>query len=158
MKRFLMAMAVISASLMSPANAADVGVSVSIGQPGFFGRLDIGDYPYPQPRVIYRQPRVIERVYVDREPIYLRVPSSHSKNWSKHCRHYNACGDRVYFVQNSWYNNDFAPRYQERHRGHGDYYVGDRRDSRGDKHRGNKGNRGHKGNKHSNNDRGHGRH
>lgn len=149
MRRFLIAVAVISASLISPANAADVGVSVSIGQPGFFGRIDIGDYPYPQPRVIYRQPRVIERVYVEREPIYLRVPPSHSRNWSKHCRDYNACGDRVYFVQDSWYNNDYAPRYQERHHGHDDYR--DRRDDRDDKHRGNRGN------KHSGHDRGHGR-
>lgn len=148
MKRFLIAAAVVSASLISPANAADVGVSVSIGQPGFFGRIDIGDFPYPQPRVIYRQPRVIERVYVDRDPIYLRVPLSHSRNWSKHCRDYNACGDRVYFVQDSWYNNDYAPRYQERHHGHDDYR--DRRDDRDDKHRGNRGN------KHSGHDRGHG--
>lgn len=145
MKRFLIAVAVISAALVAPANAA---VSVSIGQPGFFGRIDIGDYPYPQPRVIYRQPRVIERVYIDRDPIYLRVPPSHSKNWGKHCRNYNACGDRVYFVQDSWYNNDYAPRYQERHRGHDDYRRGDRRDDHGDKHRGNK---------HSKNDRGRGR-
>lgn len=144
MKRFLIAAAVISASLISPANAADVGVSVSIGQPGFFGRIDIGDYPYPQPRLIYRQPRVIERVYVEREPIYLRVPPSHSKNWSRHCRNYNACGERVYFVQDNWYNNDYAPRYQQNHRDHDDY-----RD--GDKHRANKGN------KHANHDRGHGR-
>jgi hypothetical protein len=148
MKRFLIAAAVVSASLMSPANAADVGVSISIGQPGFFGRIDIGDYPYPQPRLIYRQPRVIERVYIDREPIYLHVPPSHSKNWSKHCRNYNACGDRVYFVQDNWYNNDYAPRYQERQRSHDDYRG--RYDNHNDEHRGNKGN------KHSNKGRGHG--
>jgi len=32
----------------APALATDVGVSVSIGQPGFYGRLDIGGYPQPQ--------------------------------------------------------------------------------------------------------------
>lgn len=149
MKRFLVAMAVISASFTSTANAADVGVSVSIGQPGFFGRIDIGDYPYPQPRVIYRQPRIIERVYVERDPIYLRVPPSHSRNWSKHCRNYNACGERVYFVQDSWHNHDYAPRYQEMHRGHDDYRGDGHHDNRGDKHRGNKGN------KHGGSERGH---
>ena len=54
MKRFLIAAAVAAATITTPALAADVGVSVSIGQPGFYGRLDIGDFP--QPQVIYRQP------------------------------------------------------------------------------------------------------
>ncbi|WP_370868098.1 hypothetical protein [Methylotenera sp.] len=109
-----------------------MGVSVSIGQPGFYGRIDIGDYPYPQPQVIYRQPRIIERVYMEREPIYMRVPLGHAKNWRKHCRQYGACGERVYFVRDSWYNHEYAPRHQELHR--------DRRDYRGNDNRGNKGN------------------
>ena len=115
MKRFLIAVAVAAATVTAPALAADVGVSVSIGQPGFYGRLDIGDYP--QPQVIYRQPRVIERgIPADRPPVYLRVPPGHAKNWSKHCREYNACGERVFFVQDKWYNHEYVPRYQERHR------------------------------------------
>jgi len=137
MKRFLLIAAVASSLFSVPAMAADVGVSVSIGQPGFYGRIDIGDYPYPQPRVIYRQPRVVERVYIEREPIYLRVPPGHAKNWSKHCRKYNACGERVYFVQDSWYNNEYAPRYQERQHDRGDEhsdYNDDRRESHGNKH------------------------
>ena len=113
MKRFIVAL--VFAIYFIPASAADVGVSVSIGQPGFYGRIDIGDYPYPQPRVIYRQPRVIERVYVEREPIYMRVPPGHAKHWDKHCHEYHACGERVYFVQDSWYEDDFAPYYWEQH-------------------------------------------
>ena len=31
-----------------PASAADVGVSVTVGQPGFYGRIDIGDFPRPR--------------------------------------------------------------------------------------------------------------
>lgn len=100
------------------AQAADVGISVSIGQPGFYGRLDIGDYPPPQ--VIYRQPRIIERVVVARPPVYLRVPPGHAKNWRKHCREYNACGEQVYFVQDNWYNNEYVPRYQQQHGKRGD--------------------------------------
>ena len=96
MKRFLIAAAVAAATITTPALAADVGVSVSIGQPGFYGRLDIGDYP--QPQVIYRQPMAIERVPMDRPPIYLRVPPGHAKHWRKHCREYNACGERVFFA------------------------------------------------------------
>jgi hypothetical protein len=84
-------------------------VSINIGQPGFYGRIDIGDYP--QPQVIYRQPVLVERPvrYVEAAPIYLRVPPGHAKHWSKHCRAYNhACGQRVYFVQDNWYNNDLC--------------------------------------------------
>ncbi|MES1997810.1 MAG: hypothetical protein V4446_00695 [Pseudomonadota bacterium] len=141
MKRFLIAAAIAAATVTTPALAADVGVSVSIGQPGFYGRLDIGGYP--QPQVIYRQPIAIQRVPAHRPPIYLRVPPGHAKHWSKHCREYNACGERVYFVQDNWYNREYVPRYQQKHR-----------DRRGDK-RGND-NRGNHGNGHGN-DRGHGR-
>ena len=120
MKRLFIAAALAVAAAAVPALAADVGVSISIGQPGFYGRIDIGDYP--QPRLIYREPRVIQRVAV-REPIYLHVPPGHAKNWRKHCRQYDACGERVYFVQDDWYNQVYVPRYQERHH--------DRRDKRG---------------------------
>ena len=53
MKRLLFAAALAVATV--PALAADVGVSISIGQPGFYGQIDIGGYP--PPRVIYREPR-----------------------------------------------------------------------------------------------------
>ncbi|MBI5435563.1 MAG: hypothetical protein HY937_00350 [Nitrosomonadales bacterium] len=130
MKRFLIAAAVAAATVTTPAFAADVGVSVSIGEPGFYGRIDIGNFPRPQ--VIYRQPIIIERVPMERPPIYLRVPPGHAKHWRKHCREYNACGERVYFVQDSWYNREYVPRYQEQHRDRGD----DRRDERSDDGRG----------------------
>jgi len=137
MKRFLTAVAVVAATVTSPAFAADVGVSVSIGQPGFYGQLDLGGFPRPQ--VIYSQPRVIERVNVSRPPVYLRVPPGHSRNWKRHCRHYNACGERVYFVRDNWYNREYVPRHQERERSHRegrrDEHRGDHRDhDRGDRH------------------------
>ena len=114
MKIFMIATALAATFTLTPAIAADVGVSISIGQPGFYGRLDIGDYPPPQ--VIYRQPRIIERVTIERPPVYLRVPPGHRKNWKKHCREYNACGERVYFVQNNWYQQQYVPRYREQQR------------------------------------------
>lgn len=133
MKRLLFAaaLAAVTASVTIPARAADVGVSISIGQPGFYGQIDIGGYP--QPRVIYREPRVVQQVSVSRPPIYLNVPPGHAKNWRKHCHKYDACGERVYFVQDSWYNQVYVPRYQERHH--------DRRDERGNDHRGGKNDR-----------------
>lgn len=119
--------AVVAATALSTSSfAADVGVSVSIGQPGFYGRIDIGGYPPPP--VIYSQPVVIEQVPMSRPPIYLRVPPGHAKHWGKHCHQYNACGERVYFVQDDWYAREYAPRYQERDRRREDHdHDGDRR-------------------------------
>lgn len=34
-------------ALSASAFASDVGVSISVGQPGFYGRIDVGDYPPP---------------------------------------------------------------------------------------------------------------
>ncbi len=146
MKRLILAAAIVAAAMSAPVFAADVGVSVSIGQPGFYGRLDIGGYPPPQ--VIYSQPRVIERLYVEREPVYMRVPPGHAKNWRKYCHRYNACGERVYFVQDSWYNHDYAPRYQEQHYGHRDDRRDERHEDRHEEH----------GNDHQGNGRGHDKH
>lgn len=139
MKRILIAAAVAAASFVSPAYAADVGVSINIGQPGFYGRLDIGGYP--PPRVIYSRPRVMEYVAVERPPIYLRVPPRHIRHWGRHCREYGACGERVYFVRDDWYSRDYAPRYRERHGGydrHGDGYRDNDRRGRGDGYRDNR--------------------
>ncbi|OZA13983.1 MAG: hypothetical protein B7X94_01610 [Hydrogenophilales bacterium 17-62-8] len=150
MKRYLFAAALACATV--PALAADVGVSISIGQPGFYGQIDIGGYP--QPQVIYQQPRVIYRSAVNRQPIYLNVPPGHAKNWRKHCRQYNACGERVYFVQNNWYERQYVPHYQNQHH--------DRRADRGDGRRDDRhdrGDNGHNGknNKQHGNDHGQGR-
>jgi hypothetical protein len=115
MKRFLIAVAMAAATVTTPALAADVGVSISIGQPGFYGRLDIGDFPTPQ--LIYPQPVIISQGVVAGPPIYLHVPPGHAKNWSKHCGEYNACGQRVYFVHGDWYEREYVPRYQKKHGG-----------------------------------------
>jgi hypothetical protein len=130
------------------ASAADVGVSVSIGQPGYYGRIDIGNFPqpvvmYPQPVVIAPQPRYAAA------PLYLRVPPGHARHWSRHCGRYQACGVPVYFVQDRWYRDVYAPRYVQEHRG-GGYREDDRRgwdrrdrdDARGHD-RGRHGGRGH---------------
>ncbi len=126
MKRFLFAMALATATVS--AFAADVGVSVSIGQPGFYGRIDIGNVP--QPRLIFMEPIVIQRIDVVQQPIYLHVPPGQEKNWRKHCRKYGACGRPVYFVQNNWYNEVYVPYYQK-NSGHGNKGDGNRQDDKG---------------------------
>ena len=110
MQRLLVALAVATASTL--AVAADVGVSVRVGQPNFYGRIDIGEMPRPQ--VVYAQPIVVQPAPpgVVAQPIYLRVPPGHAKHWNKHCQRYNACDQPVYFVQESWYNNVYVPRYR----------------------------------------------
>lgn len=125
MKALILCAALASASF--PA-LAQTNVSISVGQPGFYGRLDIGDFrDYGPPPVYVAQPIIVERHHhVRAEPVYLRVPPGHRKNWSKHCRKYGACGQPVLFVQDRWYSDVYAPRYREVHyrerhddRGHG---------------------------------------
>ena len=112
MKNFVLAASLLLAA--ASAATANAAVTVSIGQPGFYGRIDVGNYPAPE--LIYAQPVIVERPqYYSARPIYLRVPPGHAKNWSKHCRRYNACNQEVYFVQDSWYNNQYAPRYRQQH-------------------------------------------
>jgi len=118
------------ATLLVAANA-HAGVSVSVGQPGFFGQIEIGD-SYPAPRVLYPQPVIIQPAQVQYEPLYLHVPPGHSKNWRKYCGRYDACGRPVYFVRDDWYNNTYAPRYRE-YREHGDDGRRYDRDDHGDR-------------------------
>ncbi|MCW3481085.1 hypothetical protein OL229_16200 [Neisseriaceae bacterium JH1-16] len=126
MKHLMMVVTLVASTGWAAVLAADVGVSVQIGQPNFYGRIDIGGYPPPQ--VIYRQPIAIEQVPMDRQPIYLRVPLDHAKHWRTHCREYNACNERVLFVQDSWYNQEYAPRYQEHHHDYKDDHDQHRHD------------------------------
>jgi hypothetical protein len=130
MKHLLIGVAL--ATLVGSALAADVGVSVSIGQPGFYGRIDIGNFP--QPQLIYAQPLIIQPALFGyaRQPIYLRVPPGHAKHWDKNCDKYNACGQPVYFVQDNWYRNEYAPAYQ-----------GNRNDDRGNNGKGKGKGKGH---------------
>jgi hypothetical protein len=109
MKRAIFA-ALVSACA-APTFAGDVGVSISVAQPGFYGQINIGNIPHPP--VVYAQPVVIAQApeYVSAPPIYLHVPPGHEKHWSKHCAEYNACGRPVYFVRDDWYNNEYVPKY-----------------------------------------------
>jgi hypothetical protein len=108
MKRLCLVL--LAATLSAPALAGtDVGVSVGISQPGFYGRIDIGSVGAP-PVLVYPQPVIIARpaAVVLQRPIYLRVPPGHEKHWHKHCAHYAACGQPVYFVQEGWYQTYYS--------------------------------------------------
>lgn len=126
MKKLLLIAALASPLWLGPqAQAQDVNLSLQFGQPGFYGQVDIGNFPRPQ--LMYDEPLIIERVGVMPPPLYLIVPPGHIKHWEKHCYRYNACGRPVYFVNENWYNTQVVPRYRddryrdERYRGNGDH-------------------------------------
>ena len=110
MKKLIIAATLLAAAAPAMAQTA---VSISVGQPNFFGRIDLGGMGPPP--VVYAQPVIVERTRYVAQPVYLRVPEGHRKHWNKHCREYGACGQQVFFVQDGWYSNTYAPRYREQH-------------------------------------------
>ncbi len=109
-------------------SAVDVGVGVTIREPGVYGRIEIGSRPPPP--LYYPQPVIITRpaVIVAEPPLYLYVPPGHAKKWGKHCQKYNACGRQVYFVREDWVRDEYSrehqgkgkPKYSQGHgKGHG---------------------------------------
>ena len=141
MKRFCLAAALVAITASAPALAADVGMSISVGEPGFYGQIDIGNVP--RPVLVYPQPVVIQPAPfgVVAAPMYLHVPPGHAKHWGRHCAEYNACGRPVYFVQDRWYNTVYVPQYRREHgerfeRGDRDEHRGGRGEHRGRGRRG----------------------
>ena len=120
--------ATLLAILVSAPAAAQV--SVSIGQPGFYGRLDIGGFPAPP--LLFPEPMIIRPAPVAYPPIYLRVPPGPAHDWRRYCGRYSACGRPVYFVQDDWYRQEYAPVYRERHGHRQDGYRDGYRDGRRD--------------------------
>lgn len=146
MKKLFAVLTLIIAAKSAPA-LADVGISVRIGEPGFYGQLDIGSYD--PPRLIYSQPVIVVERYRNPAPIYLHVPRDHSRHWNRYCGRYNACARPVYFVRDEWYRDVYAPRYRQVRSGewHAARWESprthryDRRDGRhGDRHRHKRGN------------------
>ena len=127
--------------------AGNVGVSISLNQPGLFGQINIGNVPAPE--LIFRTPMLVSPPpYSVGVPaaIYLHVPPGYERHWDRHCHEYHACGRPVYFVQDRWYHRVYVParreyEQRERDRRHGDdgrdhrdeYRGRDRRDHRDDR-------------------------
>ncbi len=101
-----------AAAVASQPALASGSISIEIAQPGVYGRVVVGD---ARPAVVYTEPVIVApaRYSHVRRPIYLYVPPGHQKNWNKHCHRYAACGQPVYFVQESWVREHHA-----RHRVH----------------------------------------
>jgi hypothetical protein len=113
MKKYLLTVtAIIAAASSAPSwSAVDVGVGITIREPGVYGRIELGSQPPPP--LLYAQPVVIHQptVVVRQPPLYLYVPPGHAKDWGKHCGRYNACSRQVYFVQEQWVQE----RYEQHH-------------------------------------------
>jgi hypothetical protein len=119
MKKLIAALALTTAACAAPVFAADVGLSLSIGEPGFYGQLDIGSAD--RPRLINSRPVVVVNRYRNLAPVYLRVPVAEQRNWKRYCDRYNACMRPVYFVRDDWYTRTYAPHYREQH-GNGNWH------------------------------------
>ena len=123
----------VAAAQSALAGSTNVGVSLSVSQPGFYGRVDIGDQ---QPPLIYPQPVIIEQapIAAHRRPIYLHVPPGHSRDWARYCGQYRACGQPVYFVREDYYRHNDRDAHRawdrEDHGRHERDDRGDRRDER----------------------------
>lgn len=113
MKHLIRTLAMVASLLTLAVAESPAGVSISIGEPGFYGRIDVGGYPAP--RLIYPDPIIVHRVQTWYPPIYLRVPPGHVKQWYRYCDRYGACGRPVYFIDDGWYNDVYVPRYRSHH-------------------------------------------
>ena len=107
----LLALSILAVAAV-PAFAADVAVSVTVGDPRFYGRIDV--VGFPQPQLVYPEPMIVQPATpgVIVQPVYVRVPPGHAKDWRKHCKKYKLCGVPVYFVQDGWYTQVYVPEYR----------------------------------------------
>jgi hypothetical protein len=113
MNRSLAALALIAIGSSAPV-LAEVGVSVTLGEPEFHGRIEL-DEGYYRPRVVYDRPVVLDRRFRNMAPIYVRAPRDQYRDWRRHCAKYEACERPVYFVRDEWYTQIYAPRYRQLH-------------------------------------------
>ena len=132
MKKTITALALAVGAVGAAVAQPSVGVSIGINQPAVYGRINIGDVP--RPALVLPQPVIIvpPQVVVERRPIYLYVPPEHQRDWRRYCGRYGACGQPVYFVQESWVRE----RYEHEHPGwdRGRHRGWDKHDKH-DKHR-----------------------
>ena len=87
--------------------------------------------------MVQAQPVIIAppQVRVERQPVYLYVPPAEQQDWRRYCGRYEACGQPVYFVRETWVRE----RYEREHpgRGHGkDKHTRKHHDKHSDKHKG----------------------
>ena len=111
MKKFIISIALLTVPLLAMAN---IGVSINIGQPNYYGQIQLDNMP--PPALLYPNPIIIQPVPgVGYSPLYLRVPEVQYRNWRFYCGRYHACGRRVYFVTDIWVRRDARWQLVRRH-------------------------------------------
>lgn len=100
------------ALLATPALQAQAPITTNLGEPGYYGPIVVDD-SYPKPRLMFSDPQVIDEAHRTGRPLYLHIPPGHAKDWEKHCKHYDACHQPAYFVEDSWYSDVYVPAYQK---------------------------------------------
>jgi len=96
---------------------AQTALTLQLGQPGYFGPINLGNHQAPPPVYGYRavivrpDSRGRERwIQAGTQPLYLRVPMNQARDWGRYCGLYQACNVPVQFVRDDWYRNVYAPR------------------------------------------------
>ena len=119
---FALPLALLGALLGSP-GLAQVDFSIQLGQPNYYGGLNIQGFPNPQ---FYNySPVLIQPLSPEySQPVYLRVPLYQRQSWGSYCGRYNACQRKVYFVRDNWYRSIYAPRYRNMNNGRNRYNHG----------------------------------
>jgi hypothetical protein len=102
-KRLGKTIGIAALSLCAAQLALAANITIGINQPGIYGRVTFSE-PIPQQDWIYQQAMVITPMQygMQRQPIYMYVPVTHSSNWGRYCNYYNACAQPVIFVQDRW--------------------------------------------------------
>ncbi|HWU84871.1 MAG TPA: hypothetical protein VN028_06010 [Rhodocyclaceae bacterium] len=90
---------------------AQTMVTLSMGQPGYYGRIEIGN-AYPQPALLFPNAIMGNPGVYTGEPVYMHVPPAHAYAWSRYCSFYGACDWMVYFVEDGWYNEVYVPGFR----------------------------------------------
>lgn len=119
-----LALAAGALAVFSAQPALAQNVSISVNQPGVYGRVDIGQ-PLPQAAWVRPTPVIVQQQPggYQRQPIYLYVPPAHYNNWNRYCGRYNACAQPVVFVQDQWVRERHA-QYRAGPPGHRDGHPG----------------------------------
>ena len=119
---FALPLALLGALLGSP-GLAQVDFSIQLGQPNYYGGLNIQGFPNTQ---FYNySPVLIQPLSPEySQPVYLRVPLYQRQSWGSYCGRYNACQRKVYFVRDNWYRSIYAPRYRNMNNGRNRYNHG----------------------------------
>ncbi|MEJ6000272.1 hypothetical protein [Paucibacter soli] len=98
--------------------APELGLSLTLAQPGVYGRIEIG--AQQMPRVYYPQTVVVQPAQLGYRPVYIYAPEWQVRHWPRHCHHYGACDRPVYFVRDDWVRENYRQEHRHEHRrGHG---------------------------------------